>query len=554
MSTPISATATVVTVNTASAKSITLPSAASRLGRIITVKDLTGNAGTNNISVFPYDNGGTPGDGGNQAQDLIEGVSRVRSSVTPLPINVAFGAVTLISVFLGSAVTADSGTNTTGFGWRIISSTFLNSVVTATITNLTVTGSEVIQNGANLTLQSGTYLNLQGNSIISTSGDIYVGTGIRISAARNLATFPNLSANLVSIGQLYVGSLTGLNQTTTAGISTNFLSVGQAFIANLITANEFITNSFSTVVMSVGQAYLGSTTTSFLSVVGQMSTLNNVGIGGQLSVTAATTLNSTLTVVGQMSTLSNVGVGGVLSVTGATFFNSNVTLANTSLTVNGLGSLIAPGLSTTSISSGISYAGLFTGPSHSTIFLSAGQAYIDNLRISTLNAVNISTTSNVGIGGQLSVTAATTLNSTLIVVGRMSTLSTLAVGESLSVRGLTTLNSNLIVQAVGGAASIIVNTTAGAISIGNSTGDITTAGGSFSATTGINQFGTNLILTGYNGADYARLANVSTNMISSGNITVGNTLNAFIASTQQNIASSFFGNLADAQTVVVQTV
>jgi len=407
MSTAISATATVVTVDTSSAaKTLVLPSAASRLGRIITVKDLTGGAATKNITINPYADGGTAGT--TQAVDLIEGLPRITGAVNPLIVNVNYGAVTLLSVSVGTAVATNTGNNTTGYAWRIISSTYLNST-SAAFSNLLITSSLTVSTNAFFVLQGGSYLNIQGSSFISTSGDIYVGTAIRISASANLAVLPNLSANNISVAQLYGASLTGQN------LSTSYMSVGQAFIANLVTANEFITTSFSTVLMSVGQASLGSTTIGFLTVTGAMSTLSSVGVAGQLSVTGATTLNSTLTVVGAMSTLSTLVVGGQLYVAGPAIFNSNIITSN---------------ISTNNISSGTAYSAYFAGVSHSTIFLSAGQSFI---------------------------------------------------------------------------------------------GILTTA-------------------------------NTSTNSISSGNITVGNTMTAFIASTQQNIASSFFGNLADAQTVVVQSI
>lgn len=557
MATPISATATVVSVNTSGTKSLTLPSAASRLGRIITIKDINGTASTNNITIYPYADGNPAGT--TQAVDLIEGRARTNGVVNPLSVNVNFGAVTLISVVtVEAAINTGGGNNTTGYGWRILSSTYLNAVNTATITTLTVSGSETINTGAYLTLQTGTYLNIQGTSIISTSGDIYAGTGVRISANQNLAVLPNLSANLVSIGQAFIGSLAGINQTETGGLSTNYMSVGQAFIANLVTANEFITTSFSTTLMSVGQAYLASTTTGFLTVGGQMSTLSNVGIGGQLSVTNIASFNSNIILAANAS-FTQTGTGTIT--TGAHTIGGG-----SNLTLSGAGKVEIQGTANTLTlsNSGNTQLGTdiyFTGTSNlarvaniSVNYISAGQAYLGNLNTSTLSALFISTTSNVGIGGQLSVTAATTLNSTLTVVGQMSTLSTLGVGGLLSVTGPTIMNSNLTVQAVGGASLITVNTLVGAISIGGSAGNLTTAGGSFQALTGTNQFGSNLVLTGSNGADYARLANTSTNLISSGNITVGNTMNAFIASTQQNIASSFFGNLADAQTVVVQSV
>ena len=100
---------------------------------------------------------------------------------------------------------------------------------------------------------------------------------------------------------------------------------------------------------------------------------------------------------------------------------------------------------------------------------------------------------------------------------------------------------------IGGGSNLILSG-AGAVQIGGTANTIT-----LSNSVGNTQLGTSLNFVGT--SNLATLANISTTYLGVGtNVTVGNTMTAFIASTQQNIASSFFGNLADAQTVVVQSV
>jgi hypothetical protein len=206
-----------------------------------------------------------------------------------------------------------------------------------------------------------------------------------------------------------------------------------------------------------------------------MSTLSNVGIGGQLSVTNTASFNNTVTVAASGTVQINTPAGTIgLSNTGNTQLGTDLYFASAS-----------------------NYARLAIV---STNYISVGQTYIGLLTVGG----QMSTLSNVGIGGQLSVTNTASFNNTVTVAA---------------------------------SGSIQINTPAGTIGLSNA---------------GDTQLGTNLFFT--TASNYARLAMLSTTLMSSGNITIGNTMNALIASTQQTITSSFFGNLADANTVVVQLV
>jgi hypothetical protein len=326
MATPIPLTAGFIVVDTTTAKTFQLPLSTDIVGRSITIKDRTGNAGTNNITIQT------------QGGDTFQGGSTTYKITQP------YGTVTLVSrnsqwlISVGSELIYASSFFTNYIGVSTLSA--VNQISAPTLLTSTITFIDIINAQKQILAVSSGTLVLNGQGITGGGGGGGITTAQLVSTVADFQT--SLKTQQISTGFVQVSTVNLLDRFTSA---TNFLTVSSG---TLLLNGGFITGSGGS---AVSQLVAGSNINLFPAGGTGVVTINNsIDPTGLVSTANLLNLVSTPNLLNHVSTanlLNLVSTGNLwnlLSTGSVLNYVSTANLVNLVSTPNLLNLISTPNL------------------------------------------------------------------------------------------------------------------------------------------------------------------------------------------------------------------
>jgi len=429
-----------------------------------------------------------------------------QSPVAGLYVNAALNAPTLSSVnaTINSTLTV-TGATTLSSTLNVTGAATLGSTLTVTgattTAALTTTGAVTFMSTLNIPAWSPFNASVVGRSTLAVVGATTLNSTLTVIGATTLKSglsvigATTINTTLNGVGATTLVAVNAMNILTISGATTigSTLAVtGATTLASLLTvvgtsrfkgdyAMSSTLNVLGDVSLNSTLTVTGATTLPSLIVVGAttmtgtlrvnqttpfaldvitgntLNVLGDVSMNTTLSVGGSTSFQSTLAVTGAttlaaLTTTGNATIGDGLIVSGATTFSQDASLNVTNVDISGI---VNAGQVT------IGQAALQYRPNtfqiNGQLIPSAG-LYID----ASLNAPSIVTTGYASVGGNLSVTGATTMSKTLFVAGAttfvtLSSIGGATIGGALNVNGATTVGSTLNINGAATASSLTTN-------------------------------------------------------------------------------------------------
>ena len=345
----------------------------------------------------------------------------------------------------------------------VVGATTLNSTLTVVGATTLKSGLSVVGATTMKTTLNGvgatTLAEVNAMNILTISGATTIGSTLAVAGATTLASLLTVVGTSRFKGDYAMSST--LNVLGDVSLNSTLNVTGATTLPSLTVAGATV----------VGGALLVNQTAPFALDVIMSSTLNvlgDVSMNTTLSVGGSTSFRSTLAVTGAttlaaLTTTGNATIGDSLIVSGIATFSQDASLNVTNVDIGGI---VNAGQVT------IGQAALQYRPNNFQIgdqLIPSAGLYID----ASLNALSIVTTGSASVGGNLSVTGATTMSKTLFVAGAttFATLSSIGgttIGGVLNVNGATTVGSTLHINGAVTASSLTINnntTVGGALTV-----------------------------------------------------------------------------------------
>ena len=398
-------------------------------GSLVTIRDITGNALTNNIIISTtkdvefLDGGGT----NRNLYRITQNYGFI--TVTPKTSNI-WGVLNTFGFPDSSAAANINNITTTSL--TVNNSYQTNAIIsTASISTLSthfVFIKENLSVGQSTIAHAGFYTcSLRSLQDIITHGTLYAGSTVSsiFGNITSTLTVPYISTQNIEIygvlrsastistmGPLFVGS--SISTTGNLAVGGSTFVQGELKVLNNATFQSSLSTLYRLGVGAETQLYSTLSVRHDILTNASLSTMSNVNVGGALSVMKSAFFTD------QVSTQSNLTVGGALSVM-SSFYTYGDAVLNSSLSVVGSISTLSNVYIASTLSVGKDLI-VYGNSYFNTIAIGSNLSVGQNLFVNN----NISTYSSIFAGGDLRIMGSTVL------MGPVSTLSNMTVGGGIS--------------------------------------------------------------------------------------------------------------------------